>query len=220
MSLRYRHIVELRELVAERLSRFEAAPVDVSAGALRRAAVAITLLPLDASTPDAEPGDAAFLLTRRASKLRAHGGQLALPGGRLDDNETAAEAALRELREELGIALDAEAVLGALDPYPTRSGYLISPVVVWSPQEITPVANPLEVAQVYRIPIAELRRAGSPEIFSIPESDRPVIRLPMPLLGTTVNAPTAAMLYQFREVALEGRATRVAHFDQPVWAWR
>jgi 8-oxo-dGTP pyrophosphatase MutT (NUDIX family) len=143
-----------------------------------------------------------------------------LPGGRIDQRETIAQAALRELSEELGINLGPEAILGTLDDYPTRSGYLISPLVVWTPPGATPTPNPVEVAQVYRIPLVELRRSGSPEIFAIPESDRPVLRLPMPLIGTYINAPTAAMFYQFREVALEGRITRVGHFDQPVWAWR
>jgi 8-oxo-dGTP pyrophosphatase MutT (NUDIX family) len=152
--------------------------------------------------------------------LRAHGGQLALPGGRVDEGESVVAAALRELHEELGIAVGEETVLGLLDDYPTRSGYLIAPVVVWLPPEAAPTPNPFEVAEVYRLPLAELCRSDSPEIFMIPESDRPVIRLPMPLIGTQINAPTAAMLYQFRVVGLEGRMTRVDHFDQPVWAWR
>jgi hypothetical protein len=109
-------------------------------------------------------------------------------------------------------------VLGTLDDYATRSGYLIAPVVLWTPPGAAVAPKPAEVAHLYRIPLAELRRPESPEIFSIPESDRPVIRLP--LMNTQINSPTAAMLYQFREVALEGRATRVGHFDQPVWAWR
>jgi hypothetical protein len=110
--------------------------------------------------------------------------------------------------------------LGHLDSYPTRSGYLISPIVVWTPRDTVVTPNPAEVDKLFRIPLSELRRPDSPEIFNIPESDRPVIRLPIPLMNTEINAPTAAMLYQFREVALEDRATRVDHFDQPVFAWR
>jgi hypothetical protein len=79
-------------------------------------------------------------------------------------------------------------------------------------------ANPEEVADIHRVPLTDLLRPGSPEFVSIPESDRPVIRYP--LLGTTIHAPTAAVLYQFMEVAVLGRATRVAHLEQPVWAWR
>jgi hypothetical protein len=79
-------------------------------------------------------------------------------------------------------------------------------------------ANPEEVEVIYRVHLAEIGRDGSPEFVAIPESDQPVIRYP--LLGTLIHAPTAAVLYQFMEVAVHGRATRVAHLEQPVWAWR
>jgi 8-oxo-dGTP pyrophosphatase MutT (NUDIX family) len=209
----------LRALIAERLARFEHLPHSDHAG-LKPAAVAIAIVALEAGDPFGPAGEAAFLLTRRASKLRAHGGQYALPGGRVDAGETAAEAALRELHEEIGIDLAPGQILGTLDDYPTRSGYVISPIVAWVPPGTKARVNAAEVAHLYRIPLAVLRRADSPEHFSIPESDRPLIRLPMPMVNTSINAPTATVLYQFREVALEGRATRVNHFDQPVFAWR
>src|SRR5271167_2058347 len=76
-------------------------------------------------------GGAAFLLCRRTSRLNSHPAQWALPGGRLDPGEDAVDAALRELDEEVGIKLAAPAVLGLLDDYPTRSGYVITPVVLW-----------------------------------------------------------------------------------------
>ena len=177
----------------------------------RRAAVAEVLL------ADAE-GRACFLITRRAATLRNHTGQWALPGGRIDAGETAEDAALRELREEVGLTLDAAAVLGLLDDYGTRSGYIITPVVVWGGEVGTLVPNPAEVAKVFRVPLDDLEGPDVPRLVSIPESDRPVIQLP--LLGTLIHAPTAAVLYQMREVVVHGRATRVNHFEQPVWAWR
>ena len=209
---------DLRTLIATRLAGFDVLCRD--AADLTRAAVSIVVVPLEARSGSGETTEAAFLLTARARKLRAHAGQLALPGGRVDTGETIEQTALRELSEELGITLDSTAIVGRLDDYPTRSGYLISPMVVWAPPGTSVTRNSAEVERIYRIPLAELRREEAPEIFSIKESERPVIRLFLPSLRGHVNAPTAAMLYQFREVALEGRLTRVDHFDQPVFAWR
>lgn len=177
----------------------------------RRAAVAQVLL-YD------EEGRACFLITRRAATLRKHTGQWALPGGRLDAGETAERAALRELQEEVGLVLEEGRVLGALDDYGTRSGFIITPVVVWGGLvgELTP--NPSEVAKIFRVPLDDLEGPDVPRLISIPESDRPVIQLP--LLGTLIHAPTAAVVYQMREVVVHGRPTRVNHFEQPVWAWR
>ena len=178
---------------------------------LRPAAVALTLVADDA-------GAACFVLTRRVAGLRAHSGQWALPGGRLDPGETPEEAARRELAEEVGLAVRNDDVLGILDDYPTRSGYVITPVVVWAGHDCRLEANPNEVAAIYRVPLAELDRPDVPRLHHIPESDRPVISIP--LLGTNIHAPTAAILYQLREVAVWGRATRVAKYEQPVFAWR
>ncbi|MBS0537996.1 MAG: CoA pyrophosphatase [Proteobacteria bacterium] len=201
----------LRTGIADRLKTFDVRR-QPDPGALKHAAVAVVVAEADV------PGEAAFLLTKRMPRLRAHGGQWALPGGRVDAGETIEQTALRELHEELGVLASTDDVLGTLDDYPTRSGYLITPVVVWMGARLQLIPNPGEVAAAYRIRCAELFRADSPEIVPIPESDRPIIRLPLPV--ATVNAPTAAVLYQFKEVALAGRDTRVDHFEQPVFAWR
>jgi 8-oxo-dGTP pyrophosphatase MutT (NUDIX family) len=173
------------------------------------AAVAITVV--------TAPAGPAVLITRRATTLRSHPGQYALPGGRTDPGESAPEAARRELHEELGMWLPPDAVLGALDDYATRSGYVISPVVLWAGEHGEPLhPNEDEVAEVFDIPFTDLD--VEPVFVAIPESDRPVIRLP--LRGGWLHAPTAAVLHQFREVVLRGRRTRVAHLEQPVFAWR
>jgi 8-oxo-dGTP pyrophosphatase MutT (NUDIX family) len=199
----------LRATVAVRLGAFDRVAEPV--GERRPAAVAIVLVPDD-------EGRSCFLLTRRASGLRRHAGQWALPGGGIDASETPETAALRELDEEVSLAVGPDSVLGLLDDYPTRSGYVITPVVVWGGDAPHLVANPVEVASMHRVPLEELERPGVPHLRTIPESDRPVLSIP--LVGTHVHAPTAAILYQLREVVLRGEATRVAHFEQPVFAWR
>jgi 8-oxo-dGTP pyrophosphatase MutT (NUDIX family) len=163
-------------------------------------------------------GGAAFLLCRRASRMKTHAAQWALPGGRVDADETAEQTALRELDEELGVRLPPDAVLGRLDDYATRSGYVITPVVVWGGAGLELRPNPAEVAHAYRIGLHELCRDDSPRFIDIPESDRPVVQVP---LGTDlIHAPTGAVLVQFRWVALEGRTdVRVDEFEQPVFAW-
>ena len=167
---------------------------------------------------DGTAGGPAVLLTRRAARLRAHAGQWALPGGRIDEGETPIDAARRELREEIDLALGEDDVLGLLDDYPTRSGYVITPVVLWGGADPPMAPNPDEVLSVHRISFRELTRDDSPRFVSIPESDRPVVQLPVG--GDLIHAPTAAVLVQLRWLALEGRSDRVAEFEQPVFAWR
>jgi len=179
---------------------------------LKRSAVVIPLVEADDGS-----GEAAFLITRRTSKLRSHPGQWALPGGRCDPGETLAQTALRELREELGLELGVEHVLGVLDDYVTRSGYVITPVVAWLDDTTVLAPNPQEVASVHRHRLDHIARDEVVTFVTIAESDRPVIR--MKLGQTQVHAPTAALVYQLREL-VAGRITRVAELEQPVFAWR
>jgi len=202
----------LRRRLAAACQAFPRLAEPAGSAGLKRAAVAVVLLPMG---DDAD--SAAFLLTRRATGLRGHSGQWALPGGRCEEGETAAAAALRELGEEVGLELGAQDVLGLLDDYPTRSGYLITPVVVWAgvPGQLS--LDPSEVAAVYRIPLAELVDGDAADFSAIPESDRRLIRLR--INGGWLHAPTAAVLYQFAEL-VKGRVTRVSDLEQPVFAWR
>ena len=179
---------------------------------LKLAAVAITLV--DAGDGS---GETAFLLTRRAAELRAHGGQWALPGGRCDAGETLQEAALRELHEELGLMLPPENILGVLDDYASRSGYAIAPVVAWLDDPGALAPNPSEVASVHLIRLDQIAREDAVSFEMIAESVRPLIRLNIG--DHDIHAPTAALVYQLREL-VAGRVTRVADLEQPVFAWR
>lgn len=217
----------LHARVRRHLQGFEVrrAPPAAPGQALHTAAVAIAIVDEGhgADMPgfarhDAWSTQAALLLTRRSQELRRHAGQWALPGGRLDDGETPEQAALREMAEEVNLVLDASAVLGRLDDYVTRSGFVITPVVVWAGSARELVPNPHEVASVHRIPAAEFLRPDAPLLDRSEHSEHAVLR--MPVGRDWIAAPTAALLYQFREVCLEGRSTRVAHFDQPVFAWK
>ncbi len=183
----------------------------------------LSVIPSDITGLDGQmtgvAGGAAFLLCRRAAKMRAHARQWALPGGRCDPGESPSQTALRELHEELGLLLPESAVLGVLDDYPTRSGYVITPVVVWGGGDVELHPDPAEVAHAYRIGLHELCRADSPRFVRIPESDQPVVQVP--LGGDLIHAPTGAVLVQFRWVAIEGRFDeRVDSFEQPVFAWQ
>lgn len=201
-----------RRLIGDRIAAFEQRDPPEALPDLKRAAVAIALAPTETT------GELAFILTRRAPKLRAHGGQWALPGGRCDAGETPVETALREMDEEIGLKLSAADAFGPLDPYPTRSGYLITPVVFWCGAGCAMEANPSEVEQIFRIPVSDIMSDSSVEFETIQESPRKVIRL-FVLEGHRIHAPTAALLYQFREI-VSGRDTRVFDLEQPVFAWR
>jgi 8-oxo-dGTP pyrophosphatase MutT (NUDIX family) len=201
-----------RRNIAARCAAFARLPLSEPLPALKRAAVAIALV----ETAEGS-GETALLLTLRAAGLRSHRGQWALPGGRCDDGETPVIAALRELHEELGLEPGPDDVLGQLDDYPTRSGYLITPVVVWAADSAAMSPNAAEVASVHRIALAQIEAPDAFDFVAIPESTRRVIRLRH--AGQFIHAPTAAMIYQFREV-IAGRATRVVELEQPVFAWK
>jgi 8-oxo-dGTP pyrophosphatase MutT (NUDIX family) len=195
-----------RSTVASRLAGFPRVAANLPE--LRQAAVAVCVTE--------HSGMLSLLLTRRAAGLRAHPSQWALPGGRRDAGETAVEGALRELAEEVGLSLGAEAVLGLLDDYVTRSGYVMTPVVCWAGQVGKLTGAEAEVASVHQVPLTDLN--VEPRFISIPESDAPVIQLP--LFGGYLHAPTAAVVHQFCWIACRGQVKRVAHYEQPVFAWR
>lgn len=231
----------LRELIRDNLGRHERRAL--AEDGRRRAAVAIvlidsvsgtdlsdeyaaaagdmTLIPGGAGALDGSmvsvAGGASFILCRRAAGLTRHASQWALPGGRAETGESAAEAARRELEEEVGLSLRPDSVLGELDDYATRSGFIITPVVFWAGGHVELSPDPQEVLAAYRIGLHQLLREDSPRFVEIPESDRPVVQIP--LGNDLIHAPTGAILLQLRWLGLEGRRDPVAHLEQPVFAW-
>lgn len=235
------HDAALRDAIVANLARHQLSTIPDDDR--RRAAVALVVVNSQPSSDDRNPsesvdmtgvpgdldgfdgtirgvsGGAAVLLCRRPTRMNRHAGQWALPGGRIDEGETVEQAALREIEEELGVTLPSANVLGRLDDYPTRSGFVITPIVVWAAGTIELVPDPTEVDYVVHVGLHELCRADSPRFVSIPESDRPVVQLPVG--RDLIHAPTGAVMLQFRWVAIEGRIdARVDHLEQPVFAWR
>jgi 8-oxo-dGTP pyrophosphatase MutT (NUDIX family) len=213
----------LRTRIAQNLRQFE--PRVAADASLRRAAVAITVADVGPGAdldgldnPEDWSSDAALLLTRRSAQLRNHPGQWAFPGGRVDAGETLIETALREMQEEINLALAADRVLGVLDDFVTRSGFAMTPVVVWAGAGVRAEPNPAEVASIHRIPLAEFLREDAPSFEHTDTSDHPILR--MPVGSDYIATPTAALIYQFCEVCLAGRDTRVDHYEQPEFAWR
>jgi len=117
------------------------------AGELRRAGVLIPIV--------ARPDGATVLLTRRPDHMRDHAGQVAFPGGRVECADAGPlDAALREAEEEIGLPRALVEVVGALDAYETRTGFLITPAVGVLAPGFTPRPDPAEVAAVFEIPLA------------------------------------------------------------------
>jgi len=202
----------LRSNIEQNLAQHS--PRSIVDDSLRHASVAATLV-------NADKGDeAAFILTRRSSRLRRHGGQWALPGGRVDDDETSELACLRELSEEVGVHLNPDAILGRMDDYTTRSGFRISSYVVWAGDTPDFDINPDEVAFALRIPLRDLIDPRNPQLDRIPESSLPVLSMFLPIVGHEIYAPTAAVLLQLREIALLGQACDITGYDQPLFAWK
>jgi len=198
----------LRDRILANFAGFPRIALDLESR--RAAAVAIVLSPL--------AGKATFVITRRALTLRRGAGNYALPGGGFEPGEDAVAAAIRETEEEVGVALPRESALGLLDDFATLGGHRVTPVVLWSAEPLQLKPDPTEVSQAWLNPIADLDHPAAPMREQHPGGGEPILR--MFVRGSWVNPPTAAFLYQFREVALHGRPTRVATIGQPEWTAR
>jgi 8-oxo-dGTP pyrophosphatase MutT (NUDIX family) len=200
-----RHGPELRHWMAANLAAFARREID--ALGLRRAAVAIVISP--------HRRRPTFLLTRRALTLRRNAGNFALPGGNFEPGEDAVDAARRETAEELGVRLRRAEAIGLLDDFVTLGGHRVTPVVFWTDAALALSPDPIEVHAAWRIALADLDHPKSPRRLPREGGGDPILQ--MYAAGKWINAPTAAWLWQFREVALHGRATRLDGVGQPEW---
>lgn len=186
------------------------ARVEIDPEGRRRAAVAIVISPTDAGP--------AYLLTKRAMHMRRGAGNYALPGGGIEPGEDPIDAARRETEEEVGVRLPRRAALGMLDDFVTLGGHVVTPVVFWTPRRLMLIPDPREVEQAWFVPLADLDHPEAPRRLRNPDGGPPLLR--MFARGGWVNAPTAAWLWQFREVCLYGRDCRTDAVGQPGWTAR
>jgi len=105
--------------------------------------------------------DEHVILTKRASTLKHHPGQIAFPGGKVDGDETAVQAALREAREEVGLNPETVSILGLLPPHETVTSYTVTPVLARIEQDFDPIVEPGEVAECFRVPLPFLMDPGN-----------------------------------------------------------
>ncbi|GAA4956057.1 hypothetical protein GCM10023205_17630 [Yinghuangia aomiensis] len=202
-------VAEFAGVARARLGGFRHTTVPETAE-LRRAAVVLCVAEFD--------GAASVIVIKRAYRGR-NAGQWGLPGGRFEDGETPVEAGLRELREELGLVLPEDAVLGRLDDFPATSGFAITPIVAAVEGPVTLAPNS-EVHSVHPVRLDRLAAPDTPAWATQPNGAPPLLQM---RLGPAMllHAPTGALLWQFREVVLlDHPDARIADFAQPDWTRR
>ena len=178
----------------------------VAEGSHRRAGVAVTVYP--------RRGEPHLLVIKRSFAGR-NAGQWALPGGRVEEHESAVDAALRELAEEAGISAGPEDVAGVLDDLVTGSGFVITPVVVVLRDAVRPRRDPHEVHSLHPVALRRLMSPSVPRWRRQPAGD-PLLQMPL-RHDMVIHAPTGAIIWQFREVALLGAEVGTADVLQPDW---
>lgn len=133
------HSILMLSRLRERLRDYRPASGRVDAAVL----MAVT----DAATPE-------IILTRRASHMNSHAGEVAFPGGRCDATDTSVIAtALRESREEIGLTEDHVEIIGELDSFTSRIGLRVKPIVGLVPHDTPLLASPDEIESIFRVPL-------------------------------------------------------------------
>ena len=172
---------------------FDLNPGMRAAGAkpLRNAAVLVPIVH--------RPAGLTVLLTRRSAHLSSHAGQVAFPGGRIDDTDDGpVDAALRETEEETGIPREFVTPVGLLDPYETGSGFVIIPVVGVLREGCTPVASPDEVDEIFEVPFAFLMDVANHQSHSGFWAGQERRYYAMPYESHNIWGATAGMIVNLR----------------------
>jgi len=138
--------------------------IEIEAPQYRRACVLVPLIYDD--------GKWSILFSRRSAALAAHSGQIAFPGGAVEDGEALEDAAVREAQEEVGIRGEAVELIGRLDDLVTNSGFLVAPFVGVIRQRIDYVLQEAEVAEVFEVPVEALLDVSQPEVRFVTFRDR------------------------------------------------
>lgn len=147
------------------------------------------------------------LYTERSPELRSHSGQVAFPGGKIDPgDDDAADAALREAGEEVGMERTEARILGFMPRYLTGSNYLITPVVALVEPSRPFVPNPGEVRSVFEVPLEMLMRDESYTTLTLRRGEREHTTWQIHHGGFTVWGITANLTRRFHDLALAGEA--------------
>lgn len=141
-------------------------------------------------------GDVAtVLLTQRAAHLSVHAGQVSFPGGRVDPHdETAIDTAVREAHEEIGLVPDLVTPLGLLEPYRTRTGYRILPVLAAVSPDLILKADESEVAEIFEVPLEFLMTPANHQRYSVNYEGKPRYFYAMPYGERYIWGATAGIL--------------------------
>jgi 8-oxo-dGTP pyrophosphatase MutT (NUDIX family) len=144
------------------------------------------------------------LFTERAAHLKDHAGQVSLPGGRLVAGETAADAALREAGEEVGLQADFVDVIGTLDGFLTGTGFTITPVVgVVADSQFVPSPDPREVAGVFEVPLELVLDRSAMSVGYFERHGARLLTYELNFQGRRIWGATAAVLRNFQDVVLD-----------------
>ena len=141
------------------------------------------------------PGGLQVILTQRPDTMKEHAGQIAFPGGKIDDgDENAVAAALREAEEEIGMPPKAAEVLGVIDHYVTGTGFRVDPVVAWIDPDFVARPDPREVDDVFEAPLDFLMDPANLKRHSGTWGGRTRLYYAIPWRGRYIWGATAGML--------------------------